>query len=181
MMVRPHHSASRRNASARRREERGPLAWLHHRRDKSGQRLISREEFAAGEKLAADFHAAMLNPRVTASWSGAASSRREKRGPPGLGHEIPDRVIGAKQRFEAALQAVGKDHANLLIDVCCFEKGLTEIEKVAGWPQRSGKLVLQFALRQLARHYGLIRDEVGSSDGGGRLRHWGADDYRPEI
>ncbi len=180
-MARTDRIARQRNAASRRREEGGPLAWLHHRRDKSGQPLISREEFAAGEKLAVDFHAAMLNPRVTASWSGAASSRREKRGPPGLGHEISDRVVGAKQRFAAALQAVGKDHANLLIDVCCFEKGLTEIEKSAGWPQRSGKLVLQFALRQLARHYGLICDEASPSDGAGRLRHWGADDYRPEI
>ena len=163
------------------RHEKGPLAWLHQRRDKSGQPLISSEELAAGEKLAADFHAAMLNQRVTASWSGTATSRRERRGPPGFGAEISDRVIGAKQRFERALKAVGKDHANLLIDVCCFERGLTEIEKAAGWPQRSGKLVLQFALRQLARHYGLVRDDDGNADRAGRVRHWGADDYRPEI
>lgn len=163
------------------REEKGPLTWLHQRRDKNGKPLISAEELAAGEKLAADFHAAMLNPKVTASWSGAASSRRERRGPPGFGTEMPDRVIGAKQRFEAALRAVGKDHANLLIDVCCFEKGLTEIEKAAGWPQRSGKLVLQFALRQLARHYGLISTENGPADGAGRVRHWGTDNYRPEV
>ena len=163
------------------RDEKGPLSWLHQRRDKNGKPLISEEELAAGEKLAADFYGAMLNPKVTASWSGGGSSRRERRGPPGFGTEMPDRVIGAKQRFEAALRAVGKDHANLLIDVCCFEKGLTEIEKAAGWPQRSGKLVLQFALRQLARHYGLIPRDNGPADGAGRVRHWGADNFRPEI
>lgn len=163
------------------RDEKGPLTWLHQRRDKNGEPLISREELEAGEKLAADFHAAMLNPRVTASWSGTASSRRERRGPPGHGQEMPDRAIGARQRFEAALRAVGQEHANLLIDVCCFEKGLTEIEKTSGWPQRSGKLVLQFALRQLARHYGLIRDEAGPAEGGGRVRHWGRDGFRPDI
>lgn len=163
------------------RDEQGPLAWLHKRRDKNGKPLISAEEMAAGERLAADFHAAMLNPKVIASWSAAAPSRRERRGPPGLGVDIPDRVIGAKQRFEAALKAVGAEHANLLIDVCCFEKGLTEIEKAAGWPQRSGKLVLQFALRQLARHYGLISDDAGPAKGAGRVRHWGADNYRPKI
>ena len=166
---------------ARVRHEKGPLTWLHQRRDKNGQPLISGEELAAGERLAADFHAAMLNPRVTANWSGIAAGRRTRRGPPGAGTEISDRAVGAKQRFERALRAVGKEHANLLVDVCCFERGLTEIEKAAGWPQRAGKLVLQFALRQLARHYGLVRDDDGPADGVGWVRHWGADGYRPEI
>jgi hypothetical protein len=95
--------------------------------------------------------------------------------------EMSERVVGAKQRFEAAVRAVGHDHANLLIDVCCFEKGLTEIEKLAGWPQRSGKLVLQFALRQLARHYGFIRTDDAPPAGSSRIRHWGGQGYRPEL
>jgi len=160
-------------------EQISSLAWLHRRRDKAGKPLISREEFEAGERLAGDFHAALLSPRVTASWSGAASSRRQRRGPPGHGVEISDYAIGAKQRFEQALQAVGREHGDLLIDVCCFERGLTEIEKTAGWPQRSGKLVLQMALRQLARHYGLIRDD--SAPRSSRVRHWGAEGYRPDL
>ena len=80
-MARRARKTERRDPVAGRRDEGGPLAWLHRRRDKFGQSLISDEEFAAGERLAADFHAAMMNPRVTASWSGAVSSRREKRGP----------------------------------------------------------------------------------------------------
>lgn len=163
------------------RDELGPLTWLYQRRDKHGKPLISEEERSAGERLAADFHAALLNPRVTASWTGEAPSKRQRRAPPGFAMEMSEYTIGAKQRFEAALRAVGRDNANLLIDVCCFEKGLTEIEKAAGWPQRSGKLVLQFALRQLARHYGLVRDEPGPGEGAGRVRHWGGDNYRPEI
>ncbi|MBU2531756.1 MAG: DNA replication protein [Alphaproteobacteria bacterium] len=162
------------------RDEKGPLTWLHQRRDKNGQPLISKEELEAGNRLATDFHVAMLNPRVTASWSGQASSRRERRGPPGYAQNMPDRAIAARQRFESALRAVGREQANLLIDVCCFERGLTEIEKAAGWPQRSGKLVLQFALRELARHYGIVRDEHPASEGTGRIRHWGAADYRPK-
>lgn len=167
------------NDSPRRMEQIGTLAWLHRRRDKNGQPLISSEEREAGERLAADFNAALMNPRVTASWSGTASSRRERRGPPGHGIDMADYAISAKQRFEAAFRAVGKEHGELLMDVCCFERGLTEIEKKSGWPQRSGKLVLQMALRQLARHYGLIRDDVGGRPG--RVRHWGADGYRPEL
>lgn len=174
-MTRKPGTVAARGSARRQREEGGPLAWLHQRRDKAGRRLISSEELAAGERLAADFHAAMLHPNVTANWSRSASGRRTRRGPPGVGSEMPDRVLAAK------LRAVGPDHANLLIDVCCFEKGLTEVEKRAGWPQRSGKLVLQFALRHLARHYGLVRDADGAGDVGGRLRHWGADNYRPQI
>jgi hypothetical protein len=169
------------NRIVRPSSEKGPLGWLHQRRDKNGKPLISAEELAAGEKLAAEFHAAMLNPRVTANWSGTPTSRNDRRGPPGFAMEIPDHVIGAKQRLESALRAVGRDHANLLLDVCCFEKGLTEVEKAAGWPQRSGKLVLQFALRQLARHYGLIRDDDAPAEGAGRVRQWGNDGYRPDF
>ena len=94
---------------------------------------------------------------------------------------MADHVVSAKQRLEGALKAVGRDHAGLLIDVCCFERRLTDIEKAAGWPQRSGKLVLQFGLRQLARYYGLVRDDDGLADSGGRIRHWGVDGYRPEM
>ena len=40
---------------------------------------------------------------------------------------------------------------------------------------------LLVALRQLARHYGLIQDDAAAVHAVGRLRHWGAAGYRPEI
>lgn len=70
------------------RDEKGLLTWLHQRRDKQGRPLISREEMEAGERLAADFHGAMLNPTVTARWTGEASSARQRRGPPGFAMDI---------------------------------------------------------------------------------------------
>ena len=160
--------------------DKGPLTWLHQRRDKAGNPLITREERDAGERLAADFHAANLKPQVTASWDGLAPDKHNRRGPPGYAMEMSERVVAAKMRFEQALKAVGPDNAGILIDVCCFERGLAEIERASGWPQRSGKIVLQLALRQLARHYGLIANE-SPDDRGGRVRHWGGDDFRPKI
>jgi hypothetical protein len=63
--------------------------------------------------------------------------------------------------------------------VCCHEIGLEAAERAQGWPQRSGKLVLQLALTSLARHYGLLAP--APSPHASRMRHWGSEDYRPDI
>jgi hypothetical protein len=46
--------------------------------------------------------------------------------------EMSERVLAVKMRFEGARWAVGDEHTGILIDVCCFECGLTEIECAAG-------------------------------------------------
>jgi hypothetical protein len=155
-----------------------PLAWLRQRRDKRGNPLISQAEFEAGERLRTDFWRAHMNPRVTASWSEAAQiyRRQRTRGPCHI--EEADRVIIARQQVNRALAAVGPELSGYLLDVCCFLKGLEQIEREANLPARSGKELLRVALRSLARHYGLIKsDDFGPA----RIRHWGADGYRPEI
>ena len=155
-----------------------PLAWLARRKDKSGAPLIASYQYAAGERLRADYTYAALMPRVTASYSVTGGARGV--GSNGAAH-ISDTVMAARQRVASALDTVGPELASVLLDVCCHLKGLEEAEREEGWPQRSGKVVLQIALNRLARHYGLI-SEAQLSDGlKRRLQHWGTGDYRPVI
>lgn len=167
-----------RTCAPARTPQESPLAWLRRRKDKDGQPLVTEPQFAAGERLAADYWRAQLSPRVTADWSGLATSRRLRRTAPGAGTELGDHVVAARQRIDRALAAVGPELAGILVDVCCLEVGLEAAERTKGWPQRAAKVVLQLALTRLARHYGLIAPEPSAS---ARLRHWGSDDYRPNI
>jgi hypothetical protein len=116
---------------------------------------------------------------VTADWSASANGRRTRRAAPGVGVEMGDHVIAARQRVDRALAAVGPELAGILVSVCCHEQGLEVAERAQGWPARSGKVVLQLALTSLARHFGLIAPEP--SRAALRVRHWGSEDYRPDL
>jgi len=154
-----------------------PIAWLYGRRDAAGNPLISEAEFNAGERLRADFWFAEMQPSVTQSWSPMAGAGGNARAAPGAGVEQADNVIAAGERVRRALAAVGGDLAGILIDVCCHLKGLEAVERQAGWPRRSAKIVLSLALRRLALHYGLTVE--GSAPRRSVVRHWGAPGYRP--
>jgi hypothetical protein len=156
-----------------------PLAWLRRRCDKHGRPHISAGEFDAGERLRADFWFAQMTPRVTASWSKSAPSRRQRRGAPYAGQDLADNVVAARERVRRALAAVGPELAGVLIDVCCHLRSLGQAEQAAGWPQRAGKVILQLALRRLARHYGI--EPAVPASGAPRIRHWGAAGYRPAV
>ena len=161
-------------------EAESPLAWLASRKDKSGAPLLASFQVEAGERLRADYQFAGLTARVTASWRPAASSKT------GCGTEnqaaaLQDNVMAARQRVVRALASVGPELSGILVDVCCHLKGLEEAEKTEGWPQRSGKVILQIALTRLARHYGLISDDQLSGRLRHKLLHWGIEGYRPKI
>ena len=159
--------------------EESPLGWLARRKDKDGRPMLSDMEVAAGEKLRADFWFAQMTPHVTANWGMLLSESGGRRGSPDHGPELADHIVAARERVRLALRAAGPDLAGMRIDVCCYLKGIESAEKSSGWPQRSGKVVLQIALRQLARHYGLISDPAVTWRGTARMSHWGTVDYRP--
>jgi len=177
------HTPGRRRASAIPlfNDAESPLAWLRRRKGKDGNALITSPQFEAGERLRADLWRAQMTPRTTSDWSGTAPGQRQRRSAPGAGLNMADSVVAARQRVHLALRAVGADFAGLLIDVCGHLKGLEQLERGEGWPQRSAKFLLRYALTRLARHYGLIRDEDEDAQIGRRLRHWGAEDYRPTL
>ena len=156
-----------------------PLAWLASRKDKSGVPLLSAYQFEAGERLRADYHFAGLTAKVTASWNPAAG--RSGGGGSNDAAALADNLLAARQRVVRAIAAVGPELAGVLVDVCCHLKGLEEAEKTEGWPQRSGKVILQIALTRLARHYGLVSDGQLNAGLKRRLRHWGTEDYRPKL
>lgn len=157
----------------------GPLAWLRRRKDGKGRPLISDAQFAAGERLCADYWRGQLTPRVTANWSASATSKRTRRAGPGVGIELSDAVVAARERVYRAVRAVGPELGSILIDVCCHEMGLQAAGRAQAWPQRATRVVLELALTSLARHYGLIAPEPSPS--AMRLRHWGEEGYKPSL
>lgn len=153
-----------------------PLAWLYRRRASTGRSILSTAEFRAGERLRTDYTKAGLMPSVTTNWRAMSSP-----GGSGLSRaDLTDFALAARDRVQAALGAIGPELSGIALDVCCFLKGLEQVEMERIWPQRSAKVVLVLALKALARHYGFA-DETSGGEGGRGSRHWGAADFRPDI
>ena len=151
-------------------EAESPLAWLARRRGRDGRALVEPHQLQAGERLRAEFTRAHLMPRTTSNWSSPiASGRRGDRA-----GSATETMIAARQRVHLALDAVGPEFSGLLLDVCCFLKGLEEIERERGWPLRSAKVVLQLALDRLARHFGYAAQAKGRAHAA--VRTWLAED-----
>ncbi|MDB5619961.1 DUF6456 domain-containing protein [Tardiphaga sp.] len=146
-----------------------PLAWLARRKGRDKRPMISPHQFMAGEKLRADFTRGHLAPRMTANWEAPGRAR-------GSGHspgEMTDLMVSSRQRVGQAMEACGPEFAGVLMDVCCFLRGLEDVERERGWPARSAKIVLQLGLDRLARHYGLAAAVSGQGAG---VRTWLAED-----
>lgn len=141
-------------------ESESPLAWLSRRKGRDGRFLIDARQFQAGERLRAEFTRAHASPRMGADWSSPIGAAR---GGGISALTFSEASMAAKQRLRRALEAAGPEFSGILLDICCFLKGVEEVEAARGWPARSGKVILQLALDRLARHYGLQTELNGLS------------------
>lgn len=141
-----------------------PLEWLARRTDKAGRPLVDATQFLAGERLRADFTRAQLTPSVTTRWDVTGTKGS-------AGDTFSDMVLAAKLRVSRAMGAVGPELSGVLLDVCCFLKGLEEVEREHGWPARTAKVVLGLGLDRLARHYGLQKSVEGRARAPTRAWH----------
>jgi hypothetical protein len=145
-------SASRPHA-AQRASCQTALEWLRRRQDGNGEPMITDTLFDAGERLRADWFFAGLDQPVTVNWElGQPSSV----GGPAAG-TLSDRRLDARDRVHRALGAVGPALAQVLVAICCEDRRLVAIERAAGWPDRSAKIVVRIGLEMLAVHYGMLR------------------------
>lgn len=149
-----------------------PLTWLRARRGKDGKPLLSEVQYIAGERLRFDFERAMLSRRITTNWDMAGAGGRSGN----VAEELSDEVLAARQRYHAALDAVGPELGAMLAQVCCLSAGIEQAERLLALPARSGRAVLGLGLSALARHYGLAGAQRRGDIGG-----WAQAGSRPVI
>lgn len=122
-----------------------PLGWLRSRG------LVSERQFDAGERLRADWERAQMERSTTMRWDAPPTGRTARGAPDAL--DPTSAQIAAKQRLEAAVEAVGAGLSDVLWRIVCAGVGLREAERALGWPARAGRLVLGLALDRLADFY----------------------------
>lgn len=137
-----------------------PLAWLRSRKGRDGAPMIGAAAFDAGERLRSDFTRGQLMPGITANWSATAGSGRRTGDAGGIA-DLTDAALAARLRVQRAIVALGPELSGVVVDFCCFLKGIEAIERDRNWPKRSARLVLQLGLSALARHYGLSETAHG--------------------
>ncbi len=140
--LRPGRRRARRTVTVNRAES--PLSWLRARG------LVDARQYEAGERVRRDYEVAALGPNVTMRWDMVRVD-----GGGGAGGDPALAQLAAKRRFDAAMAAVGRGLSDVLWRVACAGEGMPATERALGWPARSGRLVLGFALDRLADHYGL--------------------------
>jgi hypothetical protein len=151
-----------------------PLLRLHQRH------YLNAQQFAAGEKLRADFERAQLQRRVVSSYAEASGSGgRHWQISDNAAENVSLGAIDARDRLQAAFEAVGPELSGILYQVCCLASGFEAAEATLALPVRSGKAVIALALTRLARHYGLVKRHRPKDRT--LISHWAMDDYRPRI
>lgn len=150
-----------------------PLGALARLKRKGGEAWFPSPLVAAGDRLRADFTRGAYLPGMSARLEPVASRGSAAR--TGGIAELTDAALAARLRLERALEALGPELCGVVLDVCCYLKGLETVERERQWPPRSAKIMLRAGLERLARHY-------APANGGRRQSHrWGGAGYRPDF
>lgn len=152
-----------------------PLARLARMKSRHGTPFLNASEWEAGERLRVDFTRGQMQPRLGIDWDAPLVGTSGQAGDGGA--DMSDAAMAARIRVEQALAAAGPELSGVLLDICCFLKGLSQVERERGWPVRSAKIMLKAALATLARHYGGDRPKPATD----RIVHWGSQGYRPSL
>lgn len=118
-----------------------PLDWLLRRGH------LTAVEHAAGERLAADAHAAGVIGRLTMRWDPTPRG--------GSRSEPAERALAARQRLGRAMSVLGPDALAILTPICVMQAPLRAVEAMLGLKPRTGKAALRAALQRLTAHYGM--------------------------
>ncbi len=105
--------------AVRRNLAESPLSLLSRLKDRTGGAFLPIEAIEAGERLAADFTRAQLQPRVTASWEPRLSARGK--GERGGQAELADSAMAARDRFAQAVEAMGPELSGVAIDLLLLQ------------------------------------------------------------
>ncbi len=138
-----------------------PLSALARIKGRDGTPFLSEDLVEAGERLRADFTRGQMTPSLGQRWEPVRAGRMS--GQAGGVQDLTDAALSARQRVEAATGAIGPELSGVVLDACCFLKGLSQIERERQWPVRSAKLMLRTALQALARHYQTPRSNIETS------------------
>lgn len=132
-----------------------PLTALARIKGRSGALFLEPSQVEAGERLRIDFTRGQMQPSLGQRWEPVGSGRQS--GSAGGAVDLTEAAMSARLRVDMALEEVGPELSGVLLDVCCFLKGLAEVERERQWPARSAKLMLRTGLAALARHYAMPR------------------------
>lgn len=134
-----------------------PVISVLARPARDGVRYLLPHHVQAADRIRHLFERSQLQSRVTMHYGPRVSSGRAG----GSAADIPDSAADARKRLETVLRSMPFDCRGVVLDVCCFERGLQDIEQERNWPRRSAKLVLRIGLEEGAKAFGLASQAEG--------------------
>lgn len=134
--------------------------------------FLQPHQIEAAKRVQTLFQRSQLRPRTTMHYGPRVGG-----GGPSRGNDISDMAADARKQLADLHRSLPADCADVVIDICGFEKGLQEVESERGWPRRSAKLVLRIGLETLAQRFGLTASAIGRERP--QASHWLGAGARP--